>query len=201
MDESSGTQVSTESTEPPPLSLVKPAVAHVSLRPDASAPVRSLKNDSTPSNGSSGIRGPAAPPAPNNAGTSFRLSHSDQAVFATVAALMLVLLAAYSVRATRWGTVPIEIERLPQRQFEYRIDVNSATWVEWGQLDGIGDSLARRIVADREHNGPFRSIDDLRRVRGIGPKTLERMRPWVTIGFNRKAAASVSGSGTAERPP
>jgi competence protein ComEA len=41
--------------------------------------------------------------------------------------------------------------------------------------------LARRIVADREQNGPFRSVDDLARVKGIGPKTLEHLRPWVRL--------------------
>lgn len=63
----------------------------------------------------------------------------------------------------------------------FRVNVNTATWVEWMQLEGIGQSLAHRIVADRELNGPFRSIDDLTRVSGIGPKTLDRIRPWLTI--------------------
>jgi competence protein ComEA len=113
--------------------------------------------------------------------SSFWWTHAEQCVLAMLAALILVLLAAYWVRLTRWGTVAVEIERLKARQFDYRLDINSATWVEWGQLDGIGDSLARRIVADRDANGPFASIDELRRVKGIGPKTLEKIRPWLTV--------------------
>ncbi|MCH2212123.1 MAG: helix-hairpin-helix domain-containing protein [Fuerstiella sp.] len=64
----------------------------------------------------------------------------------------------------------------------FRVDINSATWVEWIQLRGIGETMAHRIVADREFNGPFTSIEDLRRVDGIGPSTLDRIRPWLTIG-------------------
>ena len=61
----------------------------------------------------------------------------------------------------------------------YQIDINSATWFELSQLEAIGPVLARRIVADRDTNGPFRSIDDLQRVKGIGPRTVERNRRWM----------------------
>lgn len=61
--------------------------------------------------------------------------------------------------------------------YEFRVEMNSATWIEWSQLDGIGGTLARRIIADRESNGPFQTIEDIARVKGIGPKTLEKLRP------------------------
>jgi competence protein ComEA len=47
------------------------------------------------------------------------------------------------------------------------------------QLPGIGETLAHRIVETRETGGPFPSPDDLRRVRGIGPKKLEEIRPYL----------------------
>ena len=55
-------------------------------------------------------------------------------------------------------------------------DINRATAAEWDELPGIGPAKAQAIVEDRERNGPFRSIDDLARVKGIGPKLLERLR-------------------------
>ncbi|REK59873.1 MAG: hypothetical protein C6W55_00605 [Thermobacillus sp.] len=55
-------------------------------------------------------------------------------------------------------------------------DINRATEAEWDELPGIGPAKARAIVEDRERNGPFRSIDDLARVKGIGPKLLERIK-------------------------
>jgi competence protein ComEA len=80
-----------------------------------------------------------------------------------------------------WGVQPIEIERLPERSLEFQLEINRATWVEWMQLEGIGETLAHRIVADRETNGPFVSIEDIGRVKGIGPKTIEKIRPWLRV--------------------
>ena len=60
-----------------------------------------------------------------------------------------------------------------------QININRATWPELTLLPEIGETLARRIVESRERDGPFRSHDDLGRVRGIGPKTLERLRPYL----------------------
>ncbi len=65
--------------------------------------------------------------------------------------------------------------------YVFQVDVNTATWIEWAQLDGIGEKLAKRIVADRTEHGPFQSVEDLRRVKGIGAKTLEKMRPHLTF--------------------
>jgi len=45
----------------------------------------------------------------------------------------------------------------------------------------VGPVLAERILEDRKRNGPFRSVEDLRRVKGIGEKTLERLRPHVAV--------------------
>jgi competence ComEA-like helix-hairpin-helix protein len=61
-----------------------------------------------------------------------------------------------------------------------RIDVNRADEEVLQGLPGVGPALARRIVEARQ-NKPFRSIDDLVRVRGIGPATLSRLRPRATI--------------------
>jgi competence ComEA-like helix-hairpin-helix protein len=75
---------------------------------------------------------------------------------------------------------PLPWQRGPAFQL-YRVDVNTGTWVEWMQLDGVGQTMAHRIVANRDEFGPFPTIDDLIRVDGIGPVTLDRLRPWLTI--------------------
>lgn len=59
------------------------------------------------------------------------------------------------------------------------IDINTATVEELQQLPGIGPKLAERIVAVRA-KGAFTSVDDLRRVSGIGAKTIDKLRPFVT---------------------
>jgi competence ComEA-like helix-hairpin-helix protein len=59
----------------------------------------------------------------------------------------------------------------------FQLDINTATVSEWNQLPGIGPTLAERIVHDRQTQGPFHSVDDLSRVKGIGAKTLAKLRP------------------------
>lgn len=61
------------------------------------------------------------------------------------------------------------------------VDVNHATAADLRRLPGIGPVLATRIVEARETGGPFASIDDLRRVSGIGQSKLERVRSLVTV--------------------
>jgi competence protein ComEA len=73
----------------------------------------------------------------------------------------------------------IEVERAGPQVAAFRVDVNSAQWPELSQLPGIGETLAKRIVQSRAARGRFLDHQDLRRVRGIGPKTLERIRPYL----------------------
>lgn len=62
------------------------------------------------------------------------------------------------------------------------IDVNRASAKELEALPGIGPALAGRIIASREADGRFRTVDELQRVAGIGPALLQRLRPLVRAG-------------------
>lgn len=62
------------------------------------------------------------------------------------------------------------------------VDVNVAGAEELALLPGVGPSIAKRIVSDRTERGPFASVDELRRVKGIGAATLERVRAFATTG-------------------
>lgn len=61
------------------------------------------------------------------------------------------------------------------------LDIASAEQIE--TLRGIGPSLARRIVADRDSLGPFGSLDGLQRVKGVGPKLAARIDSSVTFSL------------------
>lgn len=61
-------------------------------------------------------------------------------------------------------------------------DLNAATAAELERLPGIGPVTAARIVVDRAEHGPYRKLEDLRRVRGIGPSTVEALRGRVVVG-------------------
>lgn len=71
--------------------------------------------------------------------------------------------------------------RIPGLQSGSLIDVNRASESELTGLRGIGPELARRIVAYREENGPFRSIEELAQVKGIGVSKIEGFRDQATI--------------------
>ncbi len=62
------------------------------------------------------------------------------------------------------------------------VDLNRASAEELQLLPRIGPTLAARIVEERERGGPFRSVAELARVRGIGPRTVERLAPLATAG-------------------
>jgi competence protein ComEA len=62
------------------------------------------------------------------------------------------------------------------------VNVNTADSTLLQTLPGIGPTTAQRIIDYREENGQFQIVDDLLKVAGIGPVTLDRLRPLVTVG-------------------
>ncbi len=63
-----------------------------------------------------------------------------------------------------------------------RVDINTADEKTLQKIPGVGEALAKRIVEFREQHGPFDRVEDLMKVRGIGEKSLEKMRAHVTVG-------------------
>lgn len=61
------------------------------------------------------------------------------------------------------------------------LNLNRADAAALEELPGIGPVLAQRIVEERASNGPFRSVDELDRVKGVGPAVLERVRALLTV--------------------
>jgi competence protein ComEA len=73
----------------------------------------------------------------------------------------------------------IEIDRAEPLTARYLVDINAAEWPELAELPEVGETLARRIVESRATAGPFGDHDDLLRVNGIGPRTLDTLRPYL----------------------
>ncbi|HFU4123902.1 TPA: helix-hairpin-helix domain-containing protein [Streptococcus suis] len=61
------------------------------------------------------------------------------------------------------------------------VNLNTATEADLQTISGIGAKRATDIIAYREANGGFKSVDDLNNVSGIGDKTMESIRPYVTV--------------------
>jgi competence protein ComEA len=62
------------------------------------------------------------------------------------------------------------------------VDINAADAEKLATLPGIGPSIAQRIVEYRKEHGPFKSVDELVNVRGVGEKLLGRLRDHITVG-------------------
>jgi competence protein ComEA len=103
----------------------------------------------------------------------------DQAMVAFLIGCALVGMAVYwFVQGGPRGEL-IEIDRAEPRIARYQVDINKAEWFELAELPEVGETLARRIIELRTTRGAFKDNNDLRRVRGIGPRTLEKMMPYL----------------------
>ncbi|WP_105117400.1 helix-hairpin-helix domain-containing protein [Streptococcus suis] len=69
----------------------------------------------------------------------------------------------------------------PEEKSTSLVNLNTATEADLQTISGIGAKRAADIIAYREANGGFKSVDDLNNVSGIGDKTMESIRPYVTV--------------------
>jgi competence protein ComEA len=107
------------------------------------------------------------------------LRRGDQATFAALVLVALVAMGVYwFIQGGPRGEL-IQIDRAEPLEAKYLVDINKADWPEFAELPEVGEIMARRIVDSRAADGPFRDHEDLRRVRGIGPLTLEKLRPYL----------------------
>jgi competence protein ComEA len=70
------------------------------------------------------------------------------------------------------------------------IDINTATAAQLETVSGIGPKKAEAIVEYRKKNGPFKSVDDLDKVKGLGKASIDKMRSELTVGKTKKSATA-----------
>ena len=68
-----------------------------------------------------------------------------------------------------------------QKTISGKININTATATELDTLPGIGTAYAGRIIEYRQNSGGFKSIDEIKNVKGIGDKTFEKLKDKITI--------------------
>lgn len=95
---------------------------------------------------------------------------------------LLSLCAVTALSAVRMSQAQM---RTPMEGYRYttlpawRVDLHHAGVDELAALPGVGPSLAAAIVADRQAKGPFKTLTELDRVRGVGPAILQQIKPFV----------------------
>jgi competence ComEA-like helix-hairpin-helix protein len=90
-----------------------------------------------------------------------------------------VLLGLHALSSLALGLRPTELQR--GKPLAHKLDLNKATRPELMQLPGVGPKIAEDIEKYRRDHGPFRSVDELTKVAGIGPVRLKRLREWVFV--------------------
>jgi competence protein ComEA len=115
----------------------------------------------------------AAPPTPTPAP-----EVAPRGSQAALGVLLVVLVALLAVRGygNRLGARPTEPVAADL------IDLNSADAAELAQVPGVGPKMADAIIEHRRKYGPFKTVDDVKNVRGIGPVKLEKLRDHVRAG-------------------
>jgi len=104
------------------------------------------------------------------------LNPGDRLVLLVVFGALIALLAWHYALRAGFGKPRPKV--IPGAKLEsHRVDINSAEEWELQALQGIGGKLAKAIVEHRRKIGRFKSVDELIDVSGIGPKTLDRLRP------------------------
>ncbi len=63
----------------------------------------------------------------------------------------------------------------------YKINLNLANEYEFDNLPGVGPKLAAEIIRDRNANGRFNSVEDINRVKGIGPAKFKKIEEYLTL--------------------
>ena len=79
------------------------------------------------------------------------------------------------------------------------VNVNTASADELARLPRVGPSLAGKIVAHREKNGPFKRAEDLMEVAGIGEKMFASLKPYVSVSGPTTLTEKLSSKGTAAK--
>ena len=106
------------------------------------------------------------------------MKNSMKAGVRALAGLVALAAISFSLPALAAGSAP-----------QGKVNVNTATMQELQLLPGIGESRAEAMIEARKQRGGFESVEDLLEVSGIGERSLERLRPHVTLKGKTTARA------------
>ena len=80
------------------------------------------------------------------------------------------------------GNDPYDTVQSKMIETDPRLDINEMSAAQLEAIPGIGEMLAKRIVAYRDANGPFRTLEEVMNVEGIGEKKLDQIASLVKVG-------------------
>jgi competence protein ComEA len=129
---------------------------------------------------------------------------SPPPLFTTAALRTLGVLTLFALALTLWycwGKTQLATRPLSLHSKIVPFDLNRSDEHQLAAVPGLGPTLARRIVAYREQHGPFQSVDELDKIYGIGPATLERLRPFLCVESSEMMEKVIRAQNTEVRSP
>ncbi len=109
---------------------------------------------------------------------------------AALAALLAAVPAAAAPQA-REGQKPAKAQTAPvataRAESDRVVNINTATAADFESLPGIGAKMAARIVEYRQKHGPFKKVEELMNVRGLGEKNFLKLKAQLTVGTPKAA--------------
>jgi len=107
----------------------------------------------------------------------FRLDDQPLLGFALTIGLLVFIIYYGALSFRNKGL--IAIDQAERKQFQYQLDLNTATWPEWVVLPGIGEKLAKGIVDHRQQHGNFEKHEDIMLVPRIGTFKRQQLAPFL----------------------
>ena len=80
------------------------------------------------------------------------------------------------------------------------VNINTATQSELESVKGLGPTKAKAIIAYREKNGQYKSVDELDQVRGFGKSTIDKLRSELTVESVKKTASAKASEQSSKAP-
>jgi len=106
------------------------------------------------------------------------LTKKEKIIIASMACAVILGAAVHIIKVRSSGFAPEPVQKLIEESKKNRpvININKAGENDLLCLEGIGPAMANTIVTYREKNGPFLTKEDIKKVKGIGPKKYEAMK-------------------------
>lgn len=120
------------------------------------------------------------------------LRTDDQFVVCFSLVIFLIVSGVYFWQRSVVNEGLIDFDEIQSREAHFLVDINSAPWQEFANLPGIGEKLAKEIVAYRVEFGSFEDAQQLVEVRGVGEKKLHAIVPHLFV--NRSSPNAVMPS-------
>jgi comEA protein len=92
------------------------------------------------------------------------------------------ILIALTIGPARLAAHTNSAQQMPSHPVARAVDINQASAEDLEKLPGVGPKLAQQIIAYRTKHGPFRRIEDLLIIKGIGSKKWQALRPYICVG-------------------